>query len=421
MSFESFGEAQSFLLWTTFAVAFVMGAVVNKTNFCTMGAVSDWVNMGDTGRMRAWLLAIAVALIGVAVLESMGLVQADNAFPPYRASQFLWAEHLLGGLMFGIGMTLASGCGNKCLIRIGGGNIKSVMVLLIIGVIAYFMINPFPGSDQTLFTVLFYDWIRPLSIQLTSSQDLGSLVASGEGAATARLVIGLALGLVLLAFVFKSTEFRGELNNIVGGLVVGLAVVAGWYISSNVMIGTEDGNFGLQNFVAEQWDMYASEDEVKPADSRPLSAQSFTFINPMGQTLGYVGSGFDATLLTFGVMAVAGVILGSFLWAVLSRGFRIEWFASFKDFLNHVIGAVLMGLGGVLAMGCTIGQGVTGISTLALGSFLTFTAIVFGSALTMKIAYYRMVYEDASFMQAFATALVDMRLLPGSMRKLESI
>lgn len=421
MSFESFGEAQSFLLWTTFAVAFVMGAVVNKTNFCTMGAVSDWVNMGDTGRMRAWLLAIAVALIGVAVLESMGLVQADNAFPPYRASQFLWAEHLLGGLMFGIGMTLASGCGNKCLIRIGGGNIKSVMVLLIIGVIAYFMINPFPGSDQTLFTVLFYDWIRPLSIQLTSSQDLGSLVASGEGAATARLVIGLALGLVLLAFVFKSTEFRGELNNIVGGLVVGLAVVAGWYISSNVMIGTEDGNFGLQNFVAEQWDMYASEDEVKPADSRPLSAQSFTFINPMGQTLGYVGSGFDATLLTFGVMAVAGVILGSFLWAVFSRGFRIEWFASFKDFLNHVIGAVLMGLGGVLAMGCTIGQGVTGISTLALGSFLTFTAIVFGSALTMKIAYYRMVYEDASFMQAFATALVDMRLLPGSMRKLESI
>jgi uncharacterized membrane protein YedE/YeeE len=421
MIFENFGEAQSFLLWATFAVALVMGAVVNKTNFCTMGAVSDWVNMGDTGRMRAWLLAIAVALLGVVVLESMGLVQADGAFPPYRAGQFLWAEHLLGGVLFGIGMTLASGCGNKCLIRIGGGNIKSVMVLLIIGVIAYFMVNPFPGSDQTLFTVLFYDWIRPLSVQMGASQDLGSLVASGEGVATARLVIGVVLALAVLAFVFKSAEFRGNTNNIIGGIVVGAAVIGGWYISSNVMVGTEDESFGLQNFVAEQWDMYAGENDVKPADSRPLSPQSFTFINPMGQTIGYGAAGFDAAMLTFGIMAVAGVILGSLIWSVISRGFRFEWFASFKDFLNHFIGAMLMGFGGVLAMGCTIGQGVTGISTLALGSFVTFAAIVFGSALTMKIAYYRMVYEDASFLQAFATSLVDMRLLPGSMRKLEAI
>jgi uncharacterized membrane protein YedE/YeeE len=421
MIFENFGEAQSFFLWATFAVALIMGAVVNKTNFCTMGAVSDWVNMGDTGRMRAWLLAIAVAVLGVVVLESMGLVQADSAFPPYRAGQFLWAEHLVGGILFGVGMTLASGCGNKCLVRIGGGNIKSVMVLLIIGIIAYFMVNPFPGSDQTLFTVLFYDWIRPLSVQMASGQDLGSMVASGESVTTARLTIGLVLALALLVFVFKSAEFRGNFNNIVGGIVVGAAVVGGWYISSNVMIDADGEIFGMQNFVAEQWDMYAGEDDVKPADSRPLSAQSFTFINPMGQTVGYGASGFDNTMLTFGIMAVAGVILGSLLWSLLSRGFRFEWFASFKDFLNHFIGAVLMGFGGVLAMGCTIGQGVTGISTLALGSFLTFAAIVFGSALTMKISYYRMVYEDASFMQAFATSLVDMRLLPGSMRKLESI
>jgi len=242
-----------------------------------------------------------------------------------------------------------------------------------------------------------------------------------RAAAVYGLVIGVVLALAVLAFVFKSAEFRGNTNNIIGGIVVGAAVIGGWYISSNVMVGTEDESFGLQNFVAEQWDMYASEEDVKPADSRPLSAQSFTFINPMGQSVGYASAGFDATMLTFGVMAVAGVILGSFLWAMVSGGFRFEWFASFKDFLNHFVGAILMGFGGVLAMGCTIGQGVTGISTLALGSFVTFAAIVFGSALTMKVAYYRMVYEEASFMQAFATALVDMRMLPGSMRKLEAI
>ena len=132
MIFESFIDAQSTFLWSTFALAVVLGAVVNKTNFCTMGAVSDWVNMGDLGRIRAWMLAMAVATIGVVILESMGLVNPGGAFPPYRAANLIWAENILGGVLFGVGMTLASGCGNKALIRIGGGNIKSLMVLMII-------------------------------------------------------------------------------------------------------------------------------------------------------------------------------------------------------------------------------------------------------------------------------------------------
>ena len=171
-----------------------MGVVVNKTNFCTMGAVSDLVNMGDTGRMRAWLFAIAMAVLGVAILEYLGLVDATGTFPPYRAGNFIWAENILGGLMFGIGMTLASGCGNKTLIRIGGGNLKSIVVFAIIGVISYYMINPFPGSDKTLMSVLFYDWIRPLSVDLGASQDLGYLLG-GDAAGMARLLIGILLGL----------------------------------------------------------------------------------------------------------------------------------------------------------------------------------------------------------------------------------
>jgi uncharacterized membrane protein YedE/YeeE len=421
MSFDNFAAANSALLWAVFLIAFVLGAVVNKTSFCTMGAVSDWVNMGDRGRFRAWLLAMAVALIGVVILERTGLVEAGGTYPPYRAGQLIWAENLLGGLMFGIGMTLASGCGNKTLIRLGGGNLKSVLVLLVIAVIAYFMVNPFPGSDQTLFTVLFYSWIRPLAVDLGASQDLGTLVAGGENAATARTAIGLALGVLLLAVVFKSADFRRSFDNILGGLAVGLAVLAAWYVSSNIIVDVDGSGYSLQGYVQE-WDFLADSAEGKPADSRPLAAQSFTFINPMGQTLGYSLAGFDRAYLTFGVVTVAGVILGSLLWSVFRGMFRVEWFASFRDFLNHLVGAVLMGFGGVLALGCTIGQGVTGISTLALGSFIAFVGIVLGSALTMKVQLYRMVYEgEAGFFAALVTALVDLRLLPSGWRRLDAV
>jgi uncharacterized membrane protein YedE/YeeE len=419
MSFENFTQAQSFFLWSTFVIALVMGAVVNKTNFCTMGAVSDWVNMGDTGRLRAWLFAIAVAMIGVVVLEKIGMVNANGAFPPYRGSQLIWAENLLGGLMFGVGMTLASGCGNKTLIRIGGGNLKSIMVLAIIAVIAYFMVNPFPGTDKTLFTVLFYDWLRPLAITLKGNQDLGSII-SPNSAVTTRLIIGGALGLALIAFALKSSDFRGSFDNILGGLVVGLAVLAAWYVTSNVLVNADGEVVGIQKYV-NQWDFYAAADAVKPAASS-VAPQSFTFINPMGQTLGFIASGFKSVGLTFGVMALLGVIAGSFLWSMVTRSFRIEWFASGKDFANHFVGAVLMGFGGVLGMGCTIGQGITGISTLAVGSFITFIGIVLGSALTMKVQYYKMVYEsDATFLKALVTALVDLKLLPAGLRRLEAV
>lgn len=421
MTFESFESAQWFMLAAGFVLAFIMGAVANKTDFCTMGAVSDWVNMGDTGRFRSWILAIAVAMIGVVVLENAGLVRADGSFPPYRSGSLIWLENLLGGLMFGIGMTLASGCGNKCMVRIGGGNIKSIFVFLIIAVIAYFMVTPFPGTDMTLYSTLFYPWMNPTAISLSGSQDLGSLVSGEEGALNTRLIIGLVLGAVLLIWAFMSSDFRSSRDHIMGGLVIGLCVLAAWYITSNVIVDADGENMNLFDYYSE-WDMMADSDEGKPASGSGLNPQSFTFINPMGQTFGYGVSGFNAALLTFGIMAFFGVVAGSFVWSLLSRRFRIEWFANTRDFFMHLIGAVLMGFGGVLAMGCTIGQGITGVSTLALGSFITFISIVLGSALTMKVQLYKMVYEEeASLGKALVTGLVDMRLLPGSMRKLERV
>ncbi|MHB1188624.1 YeeE/YedE family protein [Thiobacillus sp.] len=434
MTYEDFASAQSFFLWSIFAIALIMGAVVNKTNFCTMGAVSDWVNMGDTGRMRAWVLAIAVGVLGVAGLEAAGLVNVTNTFPPYRQNNFVWLENVVGGLLFGIGMVLGSGCGNKTLIRVGGGNIKSIMVLLIIALISYFMVNPFPGSDKTLYSVLFYPWTSPAAVTLSTNQDLGpvlsKMIADFSGRfgfeahiedSTSRMVMGGVIGGLLLIWAFKSADLRSSFDNILGGLVVGLAVLAAWYVTSNVAINADGEMMSMQAYV-QDWELYAPADAVKPAAAGPLASQSFSFVGPMGQTLGYAMGGFDRTLLTFGVMALAGVIAGSLLWSLISRSFRIEWFASGSDFVNHLIGGILMGFGGMLAIGCTIGQGITGFSTLALGSILTFISIVLASSVTMKVQYYKMVYEaDATFAKAFITALVDLKLLPAGMRKLEAV
>ncbi len=424
MSFESFASAQSFFLWSTFIIALILGLVANKTNFCTMGAVSDLVNMGDAGRIRAWILAATVALIGVVALESLGLVNMSSTLPPYRGSEFQWGRYILGGVLFGIGMTFASGCGNKTLIRIGGGNIKSIFVFAVIAVIAYYMVDPFKELPSTWYQTYFASWLGQAAISLDTPQDLGSIVGNwfGVSAMTMRIVLGVVVAAIALRFIFRSEEFRKSGDNVFSGIVIGLIVLLAWYFTSNVAVNTEDGAFSMTQFYGE-WDMMMDSEEGKPKNgSTNLQAQSFTFISPIGQMFGYVGSSFSSAFLSFGVVAVLGVILGSFIWTLISRSFRIEWFNSFKDFYMHMIGAVLMGFGGVLGLGCTIGQGITGVSTLALGSFLVFISIVFGSAMTMKIQYYQMVYEDeATFIKSLLSSLVDMKLLPAGMRKLDAI
>jgi hypothetical protein len=236
-----------------------------------------------------------------------------------------------------------------------------------------------------------------------------------------RTWIGSGLCILLVIYALKSAEFRKSFDNVLAGLVVGGAILGAWYLTSNMGVSMADETYSLRA-VVEGWDFMMDSPEGKPAAAAPWSTQSFTFINPMGQTLGYAAQGFQFNMLTFGIMALLGVISGSFLWAIVSKSFRIEWFVDFKDFFMHLIGAVLMGFGGVLAVGCTIGQAITGTSTLAVGSMIAFAGIVFGSAMTMKIQYYKMVYEEeASFMKAFISSLCDMRMLPNSMRKLDAV
>lgn len=404
-------STQEVLLWG-FGIAVVMGAVVNKTNFCTMGAVSDLVNMGDTGRIRAWFFAIAIAIAGVLLLQwtglaKMSMVASNNtSFPPYLAPNLAWPRYLVGGFLFGIGMTLGSGCGNKTMVRIGGGNLKSVFVFAMMGFGAYLMMYTNFGY------YVFLRWMQPAFINLSAhgsnTQGIGDILAALFGlpsGAVLSTVVGLALCLGFAVWALRSKDFRGSVDNLLGGLVVGLAVVTAWWVTAGPL--------------GQQWISDANFMDVPPA---AVGAQSFTFVSPSGQFSYYLTSGFGGKLVTFGMMVAAGVVVGSLLVALATRRFRIEWFSSWSDFSRHVVGGFLMGVGGVLGMGCTIGQGVTGVSTLALGSYLTLTSIIFGSALTMKVEYYRMVYEgEATVFSALVAALADMRLVPKRLRKLEAI
>ncbi|MGH8664334.1 MAG: YeeE/YedE family protein [Burkholderiales bacterium] len=367
------------VLWAVFLVAVVMGAVAHKTRFCTMGAVSDWMNIGDTGRMRAWLLAMGVAIAGVLLLQATGKAAIPvDTFPPYRTPNFAWLRYLLGGFMFGVGMTLGSGCGSKTLIRVGGGNLKSIVVLISAAVCAYFMI----WTD--FYALAFNSWIAPTNLNLAQhgirTQALGDVLAglagNGDGARW-NVWLGWLLAAAIAAFVFASRDFRASFDNILGGVVVGLAVVAGWYITAGAL--------------GQEWKEFAEMSATPPSR---VEVQSYTFISPMADSLHYLSDPKNFGLINFGIMGFVGVIAGSALYAAASRNFRLEWFANRADFVNHVAGGALMGIGGVLAMGCTVGQAITGVSTLAVGSIMAFGAIVAGSAATMKYQYWRMMRDD---------------------------
>lgn len=350
----------------------LLGYIASKTNFCTMGAVSDVVNMGSWGRMRAWILAIAVAIIGTNVLSYMGVLDLSKTI--YTGASFPILTFLVGGLTFGIGMTLASGCGNKTLLRIGSGNLKSLVVFVFMGFAAIATLKGIFGA----FRVGFLSSPN-VTIQLDHSQTLPAFLAGvgGLDSKTLQLIVAGIVGLAMLIFVFKSKEFRNELDNNISGIVIGLIIIAAWYIT---------GHLGY----AENPDTM----EMTYMGTASHLAESMSFVAPSAYTLEYLGYWTDTSnVLTFSVASAMGVVLGSFIFAKSSNGFRWEYFNSAKDMGSHIVGALLMGFGGITATGCTIGQGVTGVSTLSLGSFLALASIIAGSAITMKIQYYLMMRE----------------------------
>ena len=362
-------------------VGMVFGAVTSKTNFCTMGAVSDWVNIGSKDRLRAWFLAIGIAILTSQTMHATGVININDAF--YLTPNFGWLGYLLGGFLFGIGMTLASGCGQRTLARVGSGNLKSLVVLTILGLTAYM-------TMRGLLALLRVNVIEVSNINLTQSgivdQGIGTLLAAATGLeniARVDLVLAILLGGGLVIFAFASKTFRGSFDNVLAGITIGLLIPAGWYIT---------GVVGFDDF-------------------EPMRFESLTFIGPTGESLMYLMT-FTGSAINFGIAAVFGVILGSFLYAILSGRFYVETFTDHADMVRHIVGAVLMGFGGVLALGCTIGQGITGMSTLATGSLMALISIIFGCALTLKVEYYRL--DDMTFFGALRQSLADMRLLPAT-------
>ncbi|HJT60048.1 MAG TPA: YeeE/YedE family protein [Burkholderiales bacterium] len=342
-----------------FVLAFIFGAVGNKTHFCTMGAVSDWVNMGDTSRLRMWLLAMAVALLGSSALHMAGVVDLSKSI--YPGSNFTWLSHLIGGFLFGVGMTLGSGCGSKTLIRVGAGNLKSLVVYIFLGIAAYMTLRGLFGAFRV-------GVLEKAAITLPQGQDLPSLLGFN------RAILAALIGGAMLAFIYSSKAFRSSFDYTLGGVVTGLVVVGGWYVSGHVGLVAEDPNTLQEAFVA----------------TNTGRMESFSFVAPFAYTLEYLMLWTDKSkLITYGIASAAGVIAGSAAYALATRSFRWEGFRDAEDTANHMVGGMLMGFGGITALGCTIGQAISGFSTLALGSIITFIAIVAGSAATMKYQVWR--------------------------------
>lgn len=331
----------------------IFGAVVQRTNFCTMGAVSDVVLFGDWRRLRAWLLAIAVAMAGSQSLMAVGLVDLDQSI--YLGDRLFWAGAAVGGVLFGVGMVFAGGCGSRNLVRMGTGDLRACLVVLVLAISATMTLHGITALPRVgLESVTALD-LRSHGLE---SQALPQLLAGAWAGEKTRWgwLFGLGLALAIAVFCLASAAFRRSRRDIAAGLTVGLMVVAGWWAT------------GVLAF-----------DEFEP---QPLA--SLTFVAPVGDSLIYLMT-FTGDRVSFGIAAVAGVILGGFAMALLRGEFRWQGFADRADLLRSLAGAFLMGIGGVTALGCTIGQGVTGLSTLSLGSLIAFASLIAGGVLGVHL------------------------------------
>lgn len=360
------------VVWGGLVLGMIFGAVGNKINFCTMGAISDVVNMEHWGRMRMWMLVVAVALTGSSLLHYFGLVDLTKSI--YQRPVLPWLSLLLGGTLFGIGMTLAGGCVNKNLIRVGGGNLRSLVVLIFVAISAYMTIKGLFGQWRS-------DYLDPVNLDLSAlglqNQSLPALISklSGLSNAAALLTCAFVIGFGLLVFVFKNARFRSNLAPLWGSVTLGLLVVAAWYLSGHIGYGENPETLETIYFA-----------------TNTRTIESLSFVAPTAYSLELLMLWTDKSLkVTFGIATAIGVVLGSWAYSLASRKFiwKGEGFASFDDLRAQLLGAVLMGFGGVTAMGCTIGQGLSGISTLSMGSFIALFGIVSGAVATMKYQVWR--------------------------------
>ncbi len=336
------------------AIGTVFGFIVYVTNFCTMGSISDILNFGDYRRFRAWLLAAAVAIIGTTYLKSAGIADINSAM--YLTPSFNWLGNVVGGLIFGFGMVFAGGCVSRNLVRAGAGDLRSALVLIVTGIFGYMTIGGILGP---LRVSIFGSTVVDLTDYNLESQSAGSILSlfTGFDATTANMAAMVVIVAALLIYCFKDSSFRKSATHMFAGIGLGLCVVAGWMLT------------GLA------FDEFA--DQAVPI-------ASLTFVRPTGDTLEYLMRYTALGAPGFAVVTVAGSLLGGFLGALVRGRLSLITFANSKDTVYNMFGASLMGVGGVLALGCTVGQALSGFSTLAVGSMITFIFIVVGGVIGVK-------------------------------------
>ncbi|MGJ3264497.1 MAG: YeeE/YedE family protein [Salinarimonas sp.] len=329
-----------------FLAGAALGFAARRGRFCTLGAIEDAVYARDTRRLRAWALAIGVAMVG---LVALGLwAGLDLSRTIYVAPRLEWAGALVGGLMFGIGMALVGTCGFGMLLRLGGGDLKALVGFLVLGLSALMAMRGLTGVARVAL-------LDPLALDLAprTTQTLPALIGLGPRGATV-LALALAGGFAALALAHAPTRTSRKL--LLTGAAIGLAVTAGFAIT---------GVVGLDPF----------------EDRR---VESFTFVAPLGETLLWAALA-TGIAIDFPVGATLGVLAGAILAARAGGEFFWEAPDDAREVRRHVLGAFLMGTGGVAALGCTIGQGVSGVATLALGSFLALTAILAGARIGLWV------------------------------------
>jgi hypothetical protein len=332
-----------------------------------MGAISDVVNIGDWTRMRQWGMAVGVAMIGFGAMAYAGWI--DPAKSIYASSRWLWLSALVGGALFGTGMVLASGCGSKTLVRVGTGNLKSLVVFVVMGVAAF-------ATLKGITAVLRVTTVERVAVEFDAGTSLGGWAAAAFGMtpATAGLTMALLIGGALIVWAMAGREFR-RFDNLLAGAGIGAVVVGMWWAS------------GRLGFVAEHPETL--QETFLATNSGRMEALTFTA--PMAYTLDWLMFFSDKSkVLTLAVVSVLGVIAGSASCALASRSFRWEGFGGTEDLANHLVGAVLMGVGGVTAMGCTVGQGLSGVSTLSVTSFVAVAGIMAGAVGGFKYQMWRL-------------------------------
>ena len=323
-------------------VGSIIGFAARKSHFCTMAALERHWYASDDGPLRAWALAAFTALIATQLLSAAGLVSIDQSF--YLTEPLPLAGAIVGGLMFGVGMALVGTCGFGALVRLGGGNLRALVVLTGLGLAAL-------AAQRGVTAHIRAALLDPLSIDLTSfgGQSAGALLAHATGY-DIQLPLALAIGAVGLWWVFKSASFRADRNRMVAGMVIGLCIAAGWVITS---------------FFAARA-LY------------PVQIEAGSFVMPVGDTILQIIT-VTGELPDYGIGLIIGVFLGASVSAFRSDDMRWEACDDARELSRHLLGAFLMGTGGVFALGCTIGQGVSAFSVMAISAPIVMISIAAGA------------------------------------------